>query len=206
MKKTFVIGLVLLLSISMLAGCGDGGGGNSSGGSGGTGGSSANTTQPSPTPASTGSAGVKGETHSAENISALVPEGWKAFPFYSGGDESPNTFSIHKGALTTMDQWYTPGVQIQIFPDGSGFGSNIQKDMYEDVMDLAPLTLGDYTWEGFSGLSKDNSGEYTRPFALLWTDAGNDKIQVTVWLEMEEITITLLDADVQAILASIKPK
>jgi len=143
-------------------------------------------------------------THSAENISALVPEGWKAFPFYSGGKESPNTFSIHKGALTTMDQWYTPGVQVQLFPDGSGFGSNTQKDMYPDVSDLTPQGLGDYTWEGFTGLAKDNKGEFSRPFALLWTDAGSDKIQVTVWLKMEEISISLDDAEVQEIISSIK--
>jgi len=202
MKKTLAIALVLLLSISMLAGCGSGGGNNSgnSENSGSTGNSPANTSSP---PASGNPAG---ETHSAENISALVPDGWKVFPFYSGGEESPNTFSIHKGASSSMDQWYTPGIQIQFYPDGSGFGSNTDKDMYEDVMDLAPLTLGDYTWSGFSGLSKDNSGDYTRPFALLWTDAGNNKIQITVWLEMEDVSITLLDWDVQAIIASIKPK
>ena len=194
MKKTLVIGLVLLLSISMLAGCGSGGG------SGDTGSGTQNSAKTEQAPA-----GAKGETHSAGNISALVPDGWKMFPFYSGGEESPITFSIHKGALSAMDQRYTPGVQIQLFPDGSGFGSNTQKDIYEDVMDLAPLTLGDYTWDGFSGLSMDSNREYTLPFAILWTDAGNDKIQVTVWLEMEEIAITLLDADVQAIITSIKP-
>jgi len=194
MKKTLVIGLVLLLSISMLAGCGSGGG------SGDTGSGTQNSAKTEQAPA-----GAKGETHSAGNISALVPDGWKMFPFYSGGEESPNTFSVHKGALTALDQWSTPGVQIQLFPDGSGFGSNTQKDMYEDVMDLAPLTLGDYTWEGFSGLSKNSAGEYVLPFAILWTDAGNDTIQVTVWLEQEGNTITLLDADVQAILTSIKP-
>ena len=184
MKKTLVIGMVLLLSISMLAGCGGGGGGGST----------------DKSPAAGSPAGAKGETHSAENISALVPDGWKAFPFYSGGDESPNTFSIHKGALSTMDQRYTPGVQIQFFPGGEGFGSNNQKDMYDDVEDMAPLTLGDYTWTGFFGVS---SG---RPFALLWTDSGSDKIQVTVWTEVEDEVITLLDWDVQAIISSIKPK
>ena len=191
MKKTLVIGLVLLLSISMLAGCGGGGGG----------GDTESGTQNS---AKTGGT-PKGETHSTENVSASVPDGWKAFPFYSGGEESPNTFSVHKGALTALDQWATPGVQIQLFPDGSGFGSQTQKDMYEDVEDLAPLTLGDYTWEGFSGLSKNSAGEYALPFAILWTDAGNDKIQITVWLEQEGNTITLMDWDVQAIISSIKP-
>jgi len=147
---------------------------------------------------------TNGETHSAENISTLVPEGWKAFPFYSGGGVSPNTFAVHKGALSTMDMRYTPNVQIQLFPDGSGFGSNTHKDMYEDVSDLAPPALGDYKWEGFAGLSKSIAGKYELPFAILWTDAGNNKIQVTVWLEIEGITISLDDPDVQAIIANIK--
>jgi len=193
MKRMLVIGMVLLLSISMLAGCGGGGDNGDSAGS---------DKKDSSKTAETS----KGETYSAENISATVPDGWKAFPFYSGGEESPNTFSVQKGALTALDIWSTPGIQISLFPDGSGFGSNTQKDMYEDVMDLAPLTVGDYTWSGFSGLSKNSAGEYVLPFAILWTDAGNDKIQATVWLEMEGNTITLLDWDVQAILGSVKPK
>ena len=201
MKKTLVIGLVLLLSISMLAGCSGGGGSGNS-----TGGGTQSTEKPGETAKTEQApAGVKGETHSAENVSALVPEGWQAFPFYSGGAESPNTFSVHKGALNAMDIWSTPGVQIQFFPDGSGFGSNIKKDMYRDVSDLANQKLGDYTWEGFTGLSKNTKDEYVVPFAIFWTDAGSDKIQVTVWLELGEETISLDDADVQAILASIKP-
>jgi len=200
MKRTLAIGLVLLLSISMLAGCGGGDNAGSTGGG----------TQSSEKPAETDKTeqapvGTKGETHSAENVSALVPEGWQAFPFYSGGEESPNTFSVNKGALNAMDISYTPGVQISLFPDGLQFGSNIQKDMYQDVSDLAPQKLGDYTWEGFTGLSKDITGEYVLPFAILWTDAGSDKIQVTVWLELGDNTISLDDEDVQAIIASIKP-
>jgi len=191
MKRTLAIGLVLLFSVCMLAGCSGGDGGSSP----------ANASSP---PADESPAGTKGETYSAGNISAVVPEGWMAFPFYSGGEESPNTFSVHKGALSAMDMRSTPGVQIQLFPGGSGFGSNTQKDIYEDVMDLAPLTLGSYTWEGFSGLTKNSAGEYALPFSILWTDAGSDKIQVTVWLDMDGNTITLLDADVQGILASIK--
>jgi len=164
----------------MLAGCG--GGGDSSG-------SGTQSSAPA----------VKGETYSAGNISATVPEGWQAFPFYSGGEESPNTFAVHKGALNAMDMRYTPGVQIQLFPDGDGFGTDLMKAMYENVSDLAPQTLGGFTWEGFTGVSGDI------PTALMWTDAGDDNILVAVWLEMEDVTISLDDADVQAIIASIKP-
>jgi len=200
MKRTLAIGLALLLSISMLAGCSGGGGsGNSAGSNGGGTQSSEKSAETAKTPV------VKGETYSAENISALVPEGWQAFPFYSGGEESPNTFSVHKGALNAMDIWYTPGIQIQFFPEGSGFGPGVIRDIYQDISDLAPQKLGDYTWEGFTGLSKNIKDEYVVPFAMFWTDVGNDKILATVWLELGEKTISLDDADVQAILASIRP-
>ena len=60
-----------------------------------------------------------------------------------------------------------------------------------------PVTLGDYTWKGFTAKSLDT------PIAILWTgEEGSDQIQVMICLENGD-KISLEDADVQAILASI---
>jgi len=203
MKKALALSLTVLLGMALLAGCGgdeEQGSQTTSGTSTTAGASTTASADVSPSPSS-----AKGETHDAGNVSALVPDGWKAFPFYSGGEESENTFSVHKGALAAMDIWATPGVQITFFPEGAGFGSNNQKDLYREVADLATQKMGDYTWEGFTAMSRNVKDEYVIPFAIYWTDAGSDKIQAIVWLEQGDAKVSVDDPDVVSIIASIKP-
>ena len=72
------------------------------------------------------------------------------------------------------------------------------KELYEDAADLEPVTIGDYTWNGFTGTSLDT------PIAVLWTgEQGSGQILVTLCLENGD-KISLEDADVQAIIASIQ--
>ena len=54
-------------------------------------------------------------------------------------------------------------------------------------------------------MSKNLRDEYVVPLTILWTDAGDAKIQIQIWLEISGETISLDDADVLAIIASIKP-
>lgn len=176
MKKNIVSILVAVLLTAILAGC--------------SGGSSA-----------TDPADIRGETFDGGNVSALVPDGWMGFHGVDFLDEyeegyDPNVIQIYKGAKSELDQFSTPYVMISYYgPDNPTFEPS--KDFYEEGADLEPVTLGDYTWKGFTAKSLDT------PIAILWTgEEGSDQIQVMICLENGD-KISLEDADVQAILASI---
>lgn len=108
----------------------------------------------------------------------------------------PNVIQIYKGAKSEWDQFSTPYVMISYYgPDNPMFEPS--KDFYEEGADLEPVTLGDYTWKGFTAKSLDT------PIAILWTgEEGSDQLQLTICLENGS-KISLEDADVQAIIASI---
>ena len=147
-------------------------------------------------------AAPKGETMSTENFSVLVPDGWMGFEvadFTSDEEDAmdPDSLQICKDGETEFDIFTKPYVQIfhygaddiMLTPDSS---------WYDDVEDLEPMTIGDRTWNGFTGSSLDV------PIAVLWTE-GEHSYQINVVLESSEGSITLDDADFQAIVASIAP-
>ena len=184
MKRTIILLMVLVLGFSLLAGCGGKGGGGG---------------DPSK---------VTGETYDAGNVSALVPKGWKAYPsidpFKVGSgedDKDPNGVSIHKGAKSDFDIMSTPGVKITYFPDTVDIGIDMAKGFYDDVKDLdKPLTVGDKTWKGFYA----KTGDY--PILVLYIDDQPQKYQLLLWLENSGKKISIEDAEVLAIIGSIKGK
>lgn len=188
MKKMNMFLFTVVLLTAILAGCSGGSSGGSSGSS--SGGSSA-----------TDPANITGETFDGGNVSALVPDGWMGFHGTDYFDEyeegyNPNVIQICKGAESEWDQLSTPYVMISYYgPDNPMFEPS--KDFYEEGADLEPVTLGDYTWKGFTAKSLDT------PIAILWTgEEGSDQLQLTICLENGS-KISLEDADVQAIIASI---
>jgi len=146
---------------------------------------------------------VKGETFETDLISALVPNGWKAFPASDlfdeyEGDNDPTSISIYKDAKSELDMFSKPGLtirytkpEITMIPPAA--------DWYEDVTELADIKAGSYTWKGFTGVSFDV------PVAALYTNE-TDQFTVNVTLEASGGKITLEDPDVLAILGSIKVK
>ena len=146
-------------------------------------------------------ADVKGEVYETSLISVLVPEGWMAFPSADIFDEypdepgDPHGVRIHKGAKNEWSQFTTPGIQIEYTPADKQL--MVLKDFYEDAEDLEPLTTGDYTWQGFSATSLSTK------LLVLWVTEPY-QIQISIFPEMGKKPITLQDADVQAILMSIK--
>lgn len=177
MKKVIVSLLAVLMCLAVFAGCGSSG------------------TQGDPE--------VSGETFDGGNVSALVPDGWMAFhgtdvfgDYEEGYD--PNVIQICKGAKSELDMFSKPYMQINYY----GADTTMMtpgKEWYDDTADLEPMNLGNYTWNGFTGVSM----EY--PIAILWTEDGDAQFQISIWLEMEDGKISLDDADVQAIIASIQP-
>jgi hypothetical protein len=145
--------------------------------------------------------GGGGDTYSTELMSVVVPKGWKAFPYFKQGESTPlpNIVAIHKGAKSEIEQFSTPSIRINFFANANQMHTP-SKNVYQDVVDLKPLKLGAYTWEGFTGKSMN------KPVALLWTKDGDKAISLDIFLEQYEKIITLEDKDVQAIIASITPK
>lgn len=149
---------------------------------------------------------VKGEVFDAGSVSALVPEGWVAYPVADMWAEEadtmdPTRIQICKDAESEMDMFTKPYVDITYYDEDS-IMMEPSSDWYEDVEDLEPMTLGGKTWNGFKATGL--VGDYK--FALLWTgEADGDQYQVTVWLDASEGSVNIDDADVQAILDSIQP-
>ena len=178
MKKIMIFMLAAVLFTAMLAGC-------------------------SGTPAATDPADIKGETFDGGNISALVPDGWMGFHGTDYFDEyeegyDPNVIQIAKGAKSEWDLLTKPYIMIGYYgPDNPMMTP--MKELYEETADLEPITIGNYTWNRFTGESIGT------PIAILWTgEEGAGQIQLTICLENGD-KISLEDADVQAIIASITP-
>ena len=146
---------------------------------------------------------IKGETYETSLLSVLVPEGWMAFPkadiFEEYPDEpgDPSGLLIYKGAQDDLDAFTKPGITIDYYPPEKTMVS--PKSYYDDAKDLDPITTGEYTWEGFTATSLD------KPLTVLSVTEPY-QIQVSVWTDVDDGHISLEDADLQAILASLKIK
>ena len=147
---------------------------------------------------------VKGETFDGGNIEVFVPEGWKAFhgPDTFGDYEEgydPNVVSIGKGAESDFDLFNKPMVHITY----SGKDRTLTmppKELYQDSQDIKDIKTDNHIWKGYTATS------IGYPIAVLFTEYGDEQIQVSLTLENGEEKISLEDADVIAILEGIKVK
>jgi len=145
----------------------------------------------------------EGELYDAGNVTVLVPAGWKAFPqsdvfAEEEGAMNPDVIRVCKGGETDWDLFTKPSIQINYWgPSVTGLPTD--KDWYEDAKDLEPITTGDHHWTGFQGASMGSK------LIVLFEDLGNIQYQATIWYETDDGSISLEDADVQAILASPFP-
>ena len=187
MKKILTFILVLLLGITMLAGCGNGGS-NSGGNNDGT----ANDSSSNQT-----SAEVTGETRDNGLISVFVPDGWWYHEEMLNGEPNPGKVVIYKGAKNEYDLINCAGMHITHLATRDPYVP-MKSSSYSDVKDLEPMTLANGVWEGFSG---ERSGA---PYIILW-DSENVDFQVALQLKaaVGDAAISLDDADVQAIITSI---
>lgn len=147
---------------------------------------------------------IGGETYDAGNFSVLVPDGWLPIVVNDMWAEDPSSadpdqLKICKDAQSEMDLYTKPSVHIVYYDPGVDM-MRPSPELYDEAAELDPITAGDRTWEGMTAVSQG------APLAILWTgESGADQFQVTVWLQVEEETISLDDAAVQAILSSIQP-
>ena len=162
----------------------------------------AQTEAPAEAPAASGGA-VTGETYDTGNFTALVPEGWKAFPqhdvFSDDPDEmNPNLLQISKGASSDMDLFSKPVITITYAGPSTKLMAP-SRDFYDDVEAMDDVTTGEHTWEAFRCTS------FGQKMVMLFEDLGKLQFQAAVAYETSDGKIDFNDADVQAILASIAP-
>lgn len=185
MKKLLALILAIVMCASLLAGC-------------------SSDKKPSDAKDGEQSEEPSGEVFDAGTVSALVPDGWKAFTVVDSFSEEedavyPNRMQICKGGETEWDVFTNPYIDITYY-DAETDLIPVSSEWYDDTEDLAPFDVGGMTWNGFVGYSLGAK------LAIIWTgEAGGDQYQVTLWMETDEDSINIEDADVQAILASIQP-
>lgn len=147
---------------------------------------------------------VKGEIFDGGNIEVFVPEGWKAFRGPDTFDDyeegyDPNVVSIGKGVENDFELFTKPMIYVT-YSGKDRTLSMPSKELYQDAKDIKDIKTDDYTWNGYTATS------IGYPIAVLFTEDGDEQIQVSVTLENGDEKISLKDADVQAILEGIKVK
>ena len=140
---------------------------------------------------------IKGENKEVGDFSVLVPEGWMGYDMELSGEPITYKTQIYKGAKEEIDMWSTPSVQITYWKDSEEDILTSAKSAYDDTKDMDPVTIGDYTWKGFTGTNSDKPVTY-----LYSVEAG--PFGVAVYTDVNGKTISLEDADFQAIMASLK--
>lgn len=146
---------------------------------------------------------ITGETYNAGNFSALVPEGWMEIAVTDLWSDEPNAvdpdkLQIIKNGTSEFDILTKAYVQIDFYGPETDMMTP-SSEWYEEATELEPIVAGGITWNGFSAVSGGN------PMTVLYTgEAGGPQYQATLWCNGEH-TISVTDADVLAILASVKP-
>lgn len=118
-----------------------------------------------------------------------VPKGWKAFKV------NDRVIQICKGGERDSDILYKPYIQLNY--SGDAYMLPPPKEGYYDVTDIAPVTLGAYTWQGFVCESMGFR------VAMIWTGEGKRQFQASANLETPRDCFEMTDADVLGMLASI---
>jgi len=141
---------------------------------------------------------VSGETYTNKNFSVLVPKGWKSVETVFDGETRQDMVSICKGAKSDIDAFHCPCVGVMYASDASR-QSPPPKSFYDDAADIEPFTVGKYDFKGFKGVIMSN------PNIVFWTTNAKEYFQFSVVTEVEGKKIALEDAEVQAIIESVKP-
>ena len=161
-----------------------------------------NETPKTEAPADGGDVAVAGDTYNAGNFSALIPDGWMELPVTDMWSEDnaidPDHLQIIKDGTSEFDTLTKAYVDITLYGPETDMMTP-SSEWYEEATELEGFTAGGMTWNGFSAVSGGN------PMTVVYTgDAGGNQYQVTLWSNGDN-TISVTDADVLAILASLTP-
>jgi len=132
----------------------------------------------------------------SEFFRIAVPDGWMAF---CGIDSECRTTQkkvhIFKDAKLETDIFTHAGITVCFFGRQDTYIS--PRFFYDNTVDIEPFRLGAYTWNGYTCTS------FGYPYTMLEAKQDGCVFQVMILEKNGEYEISLADADVQAILASL---
>ena len=127
-----------------------------------------------------------------------VPDGWMAFcGTDSGGKITPKKVHIYKGISLQTDIFTHAGITVCFFGKEDYYLS--PRHFYENIVDMEPLPLGPYTWNGYTCTSLGY------PYIMLDTEKDGYIFQVMILMKNGEHGISLDDTDVRLIIGSLTP-
>ena len=125
-----------------------------------------------------------------------VPDGWMAFcGTDSGGKITPKKVHIYKGISLQTDIFTHAGITVCFFGKEDYYLS--PRHFYENIVDMEPLPLGPYTWNGYTCTSLGY------PYIMLDTEKDGYIFQVMILMKNGEHGISLDDTDVRLIIGSL---
>lgn len=125
-----------------------------------------------------------------------VPDGWIAFSGTdSGGKVTPKKVHIYKGISLQTDIFTHAGITVCFFGKEDYYLS--PRHFYENIVDIEPLPLGPYTWNGYTCTSLGY------PYTMLNTEKDGYIFQVMILMKNKEHEISLDDTDVRLIIGSL---
>jgi len=125
-----------------------------------------------------------------------VPDGWMAFcGTDSGGKITPKKVHIYKGISLQTDIFTHAGITVCFFGKEDYYLS--PRHFYENIVDMEPLPLGPYTWNGYTCTSLGY------PYIMLDTEKDGYIFQVMILMKNGEHGISLDDTDVRLIIGNL---
>lgn len=125
-----------------------------------------------------------------------VPDGWMAFcGTDSGGKITPKKVHIYKGISLQTDIFTHAGITVCFFGKEDYYLS--PRHFYENIVDMEPLPIGPYTWNGYTCTSLGY------PYTMLDTEKDGYIFQVMILMKNGEHGISLDDTDVRRIIGSL---
>ena len=137
---------------------------------------------------------IKGETFDTGEFSVLVPEGWLKYDVTFQGDLKTDQLQLYKGAKSEEDFFTTPYISIKYFDEKMPTLEDMVK-YYDESEMLDDVTIGDVTWEAASATFVDKQ--------IILKSESPAEFAVYIAVDVNGNTISLDDADVQAIIKSL---
>ena len=129
-------------------------------------------------------------------FSVTVPDGWLAFcGTDSGGKATQKKIHIYKGITLQTDIFTHAGITVCFFGKEDYYLS--PKSFYDNIVDMEPISIGSYTWNGYTCTSLGY------PYTMLDTKQDGYIFQVMILMKNREHEISLDDEDVKLIIGSL---
>lgn len=125
-----------------------------------------------------------------------VPDGWLAFcGIDSEGKTTPKTVHVYKDCLIETDIFTHVGLTFCFFGKKDYYLPT--RFFYDNVSDIDPVTIGAYTWNGYTCTSLGY------PYTMLETENDGRVFKVMILMKNGDHELLLTDPEVQNILESL---